>query len=129
MRGTSRLFFLAWFLAVAPTAANAQSYSSYDMSGLFGAKLSNHDLKAMDEAALPLLNDDSVALGTSRDWNNPGSGDHGTVRLQKRFEYTYEGNKLPCREIRYHVQSSGNADPYNFKLNRCKVADGSWKIL
>jgi surface antigen len=129
MRGTSTLILLISFLAIVSTVSYAQSFSGLDMSGLFGVRLSNHDLKAMAAAAQPLLDDDSLALGTSRDWSNPESGDHGTIQLQKRFEYTYEGNKLPCRELRYHVQTTGNADPYNFKLDRCKAADGAWKIL
>jgi len=83
----------------------------------------------MTAAAQPLLEDNSLPIGTTRDWSNSESGDHGTVQLLRRFEYSYEGSKLPCREIRYHIQVTGSADPYNYKLSRCKVADGSWKTL
>jgi len=59
---------------------------------------------------------------------------HRIRRIHEAFaramkEYEYQGSKLPCREIRYHLRTKGTADPYNYKLNRCRVADGSWKIL
>lgn len=125
MRGTSRIVLLAGFLAIAPTA----SYADADpwQQGL--VPLTHHDYKVMDAARKPLLIDDSLPIGATREWINPRSGNHGTIQLMKRFEYEYQGSKLPCRELRYHVVVKGNADPYNFTLNRCKVADGSWKIL
>lgn len=129
MRSTSKLLLLACLLSIPAYASFADSFGYFDTSGPLGGRLSHHDLKAIDKATIPLLTDDSLAIGTSRDWSNPGSGDHGTVQLQRRFEYDYEGTKLPCREIRYHIELTSNADPYNYKLNRCKVADGSWKTL
>ena len=129
MRDTSSVVLLVCFLAIAPTGSYAESYMEFDPSGPSGIRLTHHDLKAMTAGAQPLLDDDSLPIGATREWNNPQSGDHGTIQLLKRFEYEYQGSKLPCREIRYHIQVTGNADPYNYKLNRCKVADGSWKIL
>jgi surface antigen len=117
----------AWCLV--PAQSHAQSYSFLDSIFPPGARLSNHDLKAMAKSAQPLLEDETLPIGTTRDWSNPESGDHGTVQLLRRFEYSYEGNKLPCREILYHTQVKVSADPYNYKLSRCKVADGSWKTL
>ena len=134
MRAASRIvlsacavLLCAWGLV--PSQSHAQSYSFMDSIFPPGARLSNHDLKAIAKAAQPLLEDETLPLGTTRDWSNPDSGDHGTVQLQRRFEYSYEGNKLPCRELLYHVQITTSADPYNYKLSRCKVADGSWKTL
>ncbi len=116
----------AWFVS---SPSRAQSYSYLESIFPPGARLSNHDLKAMGRSAEPLLEDETLPIGTSRDWSNPESGDHGTIQLVRRFEYSYEGSKLPCRELLYHVQVTGSADPYNYRLNRCKVADGSWKTL
>ena len=129
MRGISTMAVLACFLAMASPASYGQSYAEFDSSGPLGVRLNHHDLKMMTAAAQLLLTDDSLPIGATREWNNPDSGDHGTVQLLKKFDYEYQGSKLPCREIRYHIRSSGNADPYNIELNRCKVADGSWKIL
>jgi len=83
----------------------------------------------MSDASQPLLNDDSLPIGTTREWSNAKSENHGTVQLLKRFEYQYQGSTLPCRELRYHVVVKDSADPYNFAFNRCKLADGSWKIF
>jgi hypothetical protein len=129
MRSTLKLLLLACLLSIPAQGSFADSFGYFDTSGPLGGRVSHHDLKAIDAATTPLLADDSLPIGTTRDWSNPGSGDHGTVQLLRRFEYDYEGTKLPCREIRYHMQLTGNADPYNYKLNRCKVADGSWKTL
>jgi len=128
MRNVRHIVLLASVLAVLGGACYAESLM-FDLSGPLGGRLNHHDLKAMAAADQPLLTDDTLALGATREWSNPASGDHGTVQLVKRFEYTYEGNKLPCRELRYHTVLANTADPYNYTLNRCKVADGSWKTL
>ena len=129
MGSISRMALLICLFVMVSADSNAESYGGYYSLGAFGARLSNHDLKLMAKAAQPLLEDESLPIGTSREWKNPESGDHGTIQLIRRFEYKYQGSSLPCRELRYHVQTTGDADPYNVKLNRCKVADGSWKTL
>lgn len=125
MRGTSTIVLLACFLAIVST----RSYADVYPWGQGEVRLTHHDYKAMEAARQPLLTDDSLPIGAIREWSNAQSGNHGTIQLLKRFEYEYQGSKLPCRELRYHVVTKDNADPYNFTLNRCKVADGSWKIL
>lgn len=129
MRFFSCIASLICFLTVLAGACYADSFTFFDLSGPLGGRLNHHDLKAMAAADEPLLTDDTLPIGATREWSNPESGDHGTVQLVKRFEYTYEGNKLPCRELKYHTILSNTADPYNYTLNRCKVADGSWKTL
>ena len=128
MRPVMHIVLSACFLTLLGGACYADSLF-FDLSGPLGGRLNNHDLKAMEKAEQPLLADDTLPIGETRDWSNPESGDHGTVQLVKRFEYNYEGSKLPCRELRYHAVLANTADPYNYTLNRCKVADGSWKIL
>jgi surface antigen len=125
MRGASKIVLLACFLAIAST----RSYAEMFPSGLPEVPLTQQDYDEMSAARQPLLTDDSLPIGTTREWNNAKSGNHGTIQLLGRFEYTYQGSKLPCRKLRYHVVTKDIADPYNFILNRCKFADGSWKIL
>lgn len=132
MRGTSGAALLACslgLLVAASPGAYADYFGDFSFAGPVGERLNHHDLKAIAKATQPLLDDDSLPIGTTREWSNPASGDHGTIQLLKRFEYKYEGSNLPCRELRYHVQVTTNGDPYNYELNRCKVADGTWKIL
>lgn len=129
MRSISSAVLLACLLIIASTGSYADTFGDFSFAGSLGDRLNHHDLKAMTKATQPLLDDGSLPIGATREWSNPESGDHGTIQLMRRFEYEYQGTKLPCRELRYHIQVTGNADPYNYKLDRCKVADGSWKIL
>lgn len=125
MRGSSKIVFLACFFAVVTTG----SYAQMSLSSLPEVPLTKEDYQELSAAYQTLLNDNSLPIGTTHEWSNAKSGNHGTVRLMKRFEFEYQGSKLPCRELRYHFQTKDNADPYNVTLNRCRVADGSWKIL
>ncbi len=129
MRSIPSTVLLTCLLLAASTASYADSFGDFSFAESLGDRLNHHDLKAIAKATQPLLDDGSLAIGTTREWSNSASGDHGTIQLLKRFEYKYEGNNLPCRELRYHIEVTGNADPYNYQLNRCKVADGSWKTL
>jgi surface antigen len=124
MRGISRLVLLASLLAFV-------SMGSYAQVGVFGnaIPLTKQDYADMASAAQPLLNDDSLPIGTVREWRNAASGNHGAIMLVERFVYDYQGSKLPCRKLKYHVDGKAPVQPYNLELNRCKVADGSWKIL
>jgi hypothetical protein len=97
--------------------------------GLEGLPLTNEDYKLMEAATQPLLVDISLPIGTTRTWNNPRSGNRGTVKLLQRFETVYEGNKLPCRKIENDAHLANVSNLYKFLVNRCQVAGGSWKIL
>jgi surface antigen len=90
-----------------------------------GFSLSNSDIAMLEEATRPFYDDVTVPLGTARAWNNPESGNGGTAVLVERFEY----KKLPCRRIQHDIKLAKLADPYHFVIDRCQVADGSWKFL
>lgn len=91
--------------------------------------LNKQDYQAMSTAVQPLLNDDTLPIGTTGEWSNTKSGNQGTIKLLERFETDYQGAKLPCRKLQYHVEVKGMANPYNVILDRCKLSDGSWKIF
>jgi len=93
-----------------------------------GLPLTRQDFKEMAEAESPLLNNETLPLGTSRGWANPSSGNSGTITLIDRFETNFQGTKLPCRKLRYHVVIRNRSDPYNLLLDRCQVADGRWRL-
>src|SRR5215469_8915828 len=101
MKAAIRATWLAGLLAFASQAAWAQGISPF---GAVGLPLTAKDFAAMAKAVEPLLNDDSLALGTSRQWSNAASGNQGTVTLLERFTYDYQGSRLPCRKLKYHVQ-------------------------
>ena len=128
MRRALHVFILAAGLAFYMTTAHAQTGGM----GLFGASglpLTNGDFSRMAKAADPLLNDETIPIGTARDWSNPASGNSGTITLEDRFTYDYEGKTLPCRKLKYRTVIRNYANPYNLRLNRCKVADGKWLLI
>ncbi|MEA2782109.1 MAG: hypothetical protein QOK29_3653 [Rhodospirillaceae bacterium] len=126
MREVVRALMLAIVLAFSWMPSHAAIMNPF---GPLGLPLTKEDFSKMNAAVTPLLDEDSLALGTTREWSNPKSGNSGTVTLISRFETNFEGRKLPCRKIRYHFSIRNIADPYNLEINRCRVEDGSWKIL
>ncbi|HKF63572.1 MAG TPA: hypothetical protein VKB42_19530 [Dongiaceae bacterium] len=126
MRSAGRLLMLAGGMALGIVAANAGGMNPFGPSGL---PLTSRDFADMAKAVEPLLEDETIPIGTARSWSNAGSGNQGTITLEGRFTYDYEGKTLPCRKLRYHTVIRNYADPYNLRINRCKVANGNWMLL
>ena len=121
-----RTAMLASLLALAPALSEASSLGIFGPPGL---PLSAEDFKLMDQVEEPLLSDATLPLGASKSWSNSKTGDSGSVTLMDRFEYLYQGNWLTCRKLAYEFAFSQVSDRYRYVLNRCQVADGSWKLL
>lgn len=113
------IFLLAALLLPAPPAHAVNPF------GRPGFELTDDDLALLTETARPFLDDDSIPVGTVRDWSNPESGNGGTATLLDRFEQ----KGLPCRRIQHDIKIKKVADPFRFIVDRCRVADGSWKML
>jgi hypothetical protein len=126
MRIPMRALLAAGMVVLGATASWAFGLNPFGPSGL---PLTTEDFNIMATTDEPLLNDDTLPIGASRLWSNPKSGDQGTTTLLGRFEYDFEGNKLPCRKLGYDFKIPNLAVPYNFTIDRCRVADGTWKIL
>lgn len=60
--------------------------------------------------------------GTMLEWDNPKSGNTGSVTLLKRF--SAEGRE--CRALR-HVLNVVRAESFHYKLTICLQPDGTWK--
>ena len=125
MRSALRLFMLAAGLALGIPAAHA-GMNPFGPSGL---PLTSTDFENMSKAVDPLLEDETIPIGTARSWSNPRSGNSGTITLEGRFTYDYQGKTLPCRTLRYHTMVRNYSDPYNLRINRCRVPDGEWMLL
>jgi surface antigen len=104
------------------STAAAQGINPFSRDGF---SLTNSDIAKLEEATRPFYDDVTVPLNTTRAWSNPESGNMGTAVLVSRFEY----KKLPCRRIQHDIKLKKIADPYHFVIDRCQVADGSWKFL
>ena len=126
MRGTLLLLILA---AAILAIGSARSLAQEDVFGVEGLPLTTKDFAAMASAANPLLKDESLPLGTTREWRNPVSGNRGRITLLERFQYDYEGSTLPCRKLKYHTVFKNQANPYNLIIQRCRIANGRWKLL
>jgi hypothetical protein len=125
MRSALRLFMLAVGLTFGIGAAHA-GMNPFGPSGL---PLTNGDFSLMSKAVDPLLEDETIPVGTVGTWSNPKSGNSGSITLEGRFTYDYQGKTLPCRKLRYHTVIRNKADPYNLLINRCKAANGDWMLL
>jgi hypothetical protein len=121
-----RLIVLGGILVLGATASWATGMNPFGPSGL---PLTAKDFAAMAAVADPLMEDEAVPIGTSRSWSNPTSGNQGTITLEGRFTYDYQGSKLPCRKLRYHTMIKNYSDPYNLRINRCRTANGDWMLL
>ena len=126
MRSALRSCVLAGGLAVGIVAAHAAGMNPFGPTGL---PLTSRDFQEMSAAVDPLLNDETIPIGTARSWNNPRSGNSGTITLERRFTQDFQGKTLPCRTLRYHTVIRNRSDPFNLRINRCKVADGNWMLL
>jgi surface antigen len=126
MRNALRLILLGGLLVLGATATRATGMNPFGPSGM---PLTDKDFAAMAAVADPMLNDETVPIGTSKSWSNPVSGNKGTITLEGRFTYDYQGSKLPCRKLRYHTVIKNYSDPYNLRLNRCRTANGDWMLL
>ena len=126
MRSALRSCVLAGTLAFGIAAAHAAGMNPFGPTGL---PLTSRDFQEMDAAVDPLLNDETVPIGTARSWSNSRSGNSGTITLERRFTQDFQGKTLPCRTLRYHTVIRNRSDPFNLRINRCKVADGNWMLL
>jgi hypothetical protein len=117
---------LAGALALGIAGAHAAGMNPFGPTGL---PLTSKDFQEMGAAVDPLLNDETIPIGTARSWSNPRSGNSGTITLERRFTQDFQGKTLPCRTLRYHTVIRNRSDPFNLRINRCKVADGNWMLL
>lgn len=83
-------------------------------------ELTAQDIEIIKEKARVEMN--GKPEGTALEWENPKSGNSGSVTLLKRF--SAEGRE--CRALR-HVFNVVRAEPYRYKVTICLQPDGTWK--
>ena len=112
-------------LAVTALLLSTAAAQTVNPFGRPGFNLTDGDVTKLEEATRPFFEDETVPVGTVRNWENPESGNAGTAKLSSRFEH----QGMPCRRIEHDIKLADNADPFHFVIDRCQVADGSWKFL
>jgi surface antigen len=110
---------------IALTTMSAPTHAVVDPFKGSGFVLDESDLALVKTAAGKLYSADGVEVGAVEEWSNPETGNHGTVKLIRKHEY----KGLPCRRLQHDIKLKRITDHYRFTLDRCKVADGEWKIL
>ncbi len=90
-----------------------------------GFELTEGDIVLLKGAAKKLYLAEEVEIGAVEAWNNLESGNYGTVTLTRK--HAYRG--LPCRRLQHDIRIKTVGDPFRYIIDRCKVPDGSWKIL
>ena len=93
--------------------------------GRSGFELSESDVALLKAAAQKLYLVETVEVGAVEAWKNAETGNNGTVTLTRKRAY----KGLPCRRLQHDIRIKTAADPFRFIIDRCKTADGSWKLL
>lgn len=119
-----RTILVAAFVLAASATASPLVHAADPFRGS-GFQLDEDDLALLKTAAEKLYLTDGVEVGAVEAWTNPETGSHGTVKLIRKHEY----KGLPCRRLQHDIELKRVSDPYRFTVDRCKVADGVWKIL
>lgn len=90
-----------------------------------GSGISNDDAKYIEAASSKIYKADDPQVGAIEKWNNPGTGNSGTVSLIQ----LYEKDGMPCRKLRHRISVKGHKDPQVYIFSRCRVKSGEWKLL
>ncbi len=101
-----------------PAAAQINFFEGYVIN------LTRGDLDSMNMAAAALYEGAGARIDAISTWKNPKSGNSGVVKLIGI--YRYKG--MPCRRLAHAVRIKGEADPKRFRIDRCRVSNGDWKI-
>lgn len=115
---------LAAFALAAFTVASPSAHAADPFRGS-GFRLDESDTALLKTAAEQLYLTDGVEVGTVEEWTNRKTGSHGTVKLIRKHEY----KGLPCRRLQHDIELKRAKDPYRFTVDRCRTADGEWKIV
>jgi len=113
------VFLLAAFTVAGPTADGANPFRGSSF------QLVESDRVLLEAAAQKLYLTDVVEVGVVEKWENPETGNRGTVTLIG----THQHDGLPCRRLQHDIDLKRTRDTYRFTVDRCRTADGEWKIL
>ena len=112
----------AALIVLATTSPQAYAVNPFKRGGF---ALERSDLALLASAAEKLYLVDGVEVGTVEKWSNPETGNRGIVRLIKKHEY----KGLPCRKLQHDIKLKLVKNPHRFIIDRCRTAEGEWKLL
>jgi surface antigen len=91
------------------------------LGGIVGHKLDDRDKKMATQAAQQAF--EKNAAGTASVWNNPDSGNSGSITPTKTYQLA---NGRYCREYRQTITIGG--EPQTSYGTACRQPDGTWQI-
>ena len=92
------------------------------VGGSVGQTLDQYDQAMMQKSSHQAL--EFSPAGRAVEWNNPDSGNSGTITPTKTYKTT---QGMYCREYTQEVHIGGKAESAYGKA--CRQADGSWQIV
>jgi len=93
--------------------------------GTGGRGLTKEDLEMVRQASAELYQNPKATVGMFNTWENPQSGNSGTVMLIKQFQ----AKGLECWRLRHNLMIKVGNTKRQIEVSRCKAPDGTWKIL
>lgn len=117
-----RNFHLALSMLVLVALVAPDAPAQIDPLAGSGFEFQEGDRPLLDEALEKQLTDGQI--GGIESWNNPESGNHGTMTLQNSYSF----ESLSCRRIRHDIRIAGKADTFAFVIDYCQTPDGTWKV-
>jgi hypothetical protein len=124
-RNIGKPFGLVLAAILAVVALSEAARAQYPAFLVFGRILTAapEDLPMVREASAPLF--DATAMGTTREWSNPETGNSGTIKLRRIFAL----NGMPCRTFDYTTWTGRHTSETRVVIDWCKVADNGWKLV
>ena len=89
-----------------------------------GFTLTDEDMQTQLEAILRLVRAEPPPIGQEEQWSNPGTGARGTVTMLTASEV----RQMPCRRLRFQIDTRQASAPVDMTFTLCRAADGLWKI-
>jgi surface antigen len=111
-------------LALAPGPVSGQAMFGPLGTSIVPNSMTHDDLDALAAAGAKLYTPEKVTVGTVENWNNPKSGNSGTVKLIREFK---QKNGMPCRRLEHRIKLAREGER-TYTMNRCKTPEGEWKL-
>lgn len=109
-------------------AAALPAQAQINPFGKWGStSMTKEDQQMTSQAAASLYQNPAVKKGDIAKWENPASGNSGTVTVTRLFQ----SKDMPCVGLLYsfNIKDTQDKSKKELQSNRCKVASGEWKIL
>lgn len=119
---TALTLVLTAIAGLSPAAAQVNPFGKWAQVGF-----TKEDAEMNQKAAASVYEKPDVKAGEKASWQNPASGNGGTVTATRVYKY----KDMPCVDLlsSLDLKDSQDKSKKEIRSTRCKVASGEWKIL